>query len=274
MLFFAIFAMCFLFLWKEQKYYDEVLKEKQWIENGLLEAIENTAKEFTEVIYDSQERKKEIVESFFWESFYAELGVFDEKEQQDRLKMHLPLLVLVEKDGMLFYYMQENSRNGETELGYVWTDKISMPFSDDTMEAKKKQILSDALEEKASEIITEHNYIAKQYGIKYTFSVPDFLQNTAENLEFPMLFVVFQGWPLTAAGDIVYENCMDAGVYLQEVEYYRIELPENLNDTISVYHRMDCEEVIGKEGQGDEMKMTEEEAIKKYGAFPCEICIP
>jgi len=272
-LFFIIFVTCFVLLWKEQKNYDKVLEEKQRIEKALIKAIETTAKEFSDVIHDSTEKKKRIVESVFLESLYVELGIFDKKDEQEKLKMYLPLLVLVEEDGILFYHMQEVYKNGIIELQHVWNEKMMLFFPENSVPAKKKQILSQWLEEYASELISEHNYIAEQYGIEYEFSAPDFLQNTAENLEFPMLFVVFQGWPLTSTGDIVYENCIDASVFLQEIEFYVVKLPEDLENTICFYHKKDCRELSREEEIWYVEWVTEEEAVRKYGAFPCEICL-
>lgn len=271
-LFCIIFAICFLFLWKERKYYEGILQEKQWIENGLLEAIESTAKEFSDVIYDSEEKKKKVVETVFLETLYVALGIFDEKAEQEKMQMYLPLIVLIEEDGALFYHMQEVCRNGTMELQHSWTEKMDLSFLKESTEEKKKQLLSELLEEKVAELFAKHNYIAKQYGIEYVFSAPDFIQNTAETLELPMLLVVFQGWPLTSTGDVVYENCIDASAFLQETERYVVEVPKKLTNTICFYHKKNCSKLNEKEGSMNEEWLTEEEAIRKYGAFPCEIC--
>ena len=123
-------------------------------------------------------------------------------------------------------------------------------------------------------MITEHNYIAEQDGLGYTFFVPRFLQNSSDILEFPMLFVAFQGWPLVENGSVVYENCVDAGVYLKETTYYVVDLPRDLAKTIAYYHKADCPRVPEWLKQTPEFVVTKEEAVREYGAFPCDFCLP
>lgn len=274
MLFLVIYIVCFLTLLAEQTQYDRVLKEKQRIESGLCEAIEDTARNFTAVLYDSAEEKKKVIETTFLESMYVALGVFGQKEEQEKIKMCLPMLVLVEEDGAFFYHMQEVESDGITELQHGWSEKIEFDIPEGTIEAKRKAIIAETLETVASELITEHNYIASQYGLEYTFSAPRFLQNTGEELKLPMLVAVFQGWPLDASAGIFYENCVDAGVYIQETERYIVELPDNLFETVSYYHKSSCADIVKEQGNYIQEPLTKQEAIRQYGAFPCENCIP
>ena len=134
-------------------------------------------------------------------------------------------------------------------------------------------MIADIIEPYASDIISNHNYIAMQYGINYSFYVPQFLQNTSEDLNFPMLFVVFQGWPLTASGNIVYENCIDTAVYIQTIEKYRIEVPKDLSQTYAYYHNIDCNYIGIYDGKVLDREVSKEQAIYKYGAYACEYCI-
>ena len=272
-IFIILYAVCFLALSVEKESYDKVVEEKRRVERGLLKALEDTARGLSKVIHDSDEKKRQVIETVFQESFYVSLGIFGDIEEQEKIRMYLPMLVLVEEDGVQFYYITEEQQNGATELEHVWSEKLYFSFPENSTEAKKKANVAAVLEQHASQIITEYNYIARQYGVQYSFFVPDFLQNVEESLEFPMLFAVFQGWPLNAAGDIVYENCIDAGGYLQEVERYVVELPITLEKTVCFFHRMDCPDVLEGEGKFLDQYCTEREAITNFGAFPCEKCM-
>lgn len=274
LLFLMLYMTCFLLLRAEESRYDKVMEEKQKVENALLEAIENTAREFSAVIYDSDEKKKQVIENIFFESLYAALGIFEEKEEQERIKMYFPILILVEEDGAMFFYMQENSKNGYTELQHVWSEKKRISFPENSEDSVKKQRVIEVLEAEASKYITNHNYIAAQYGIAYSFSVPTFLCDSLNQLDFPILFAVFQGWPLTASGDVLYENCIDAAVYLQELERFILEIPADIISVRCIYHRESCVECLKESNFFLQKKLTAYEAVCKYGAYPCEICVP
>ena len=110
----------------------------------------------------------------------------------------------------------------ENKILHTWSEKVPFVFLEESTEEEKKAIIAEVIEEYASELISNHNYIAKQYGLTYSFYVPQFLQNTSEQWNFPMIVAVFQGWPLTASKEIVYENCIDAAVYIQEVKKSKI----------------------------------------------------
>lgn len=272
LLFCILFAVCFLMLSLEQLRYDTVLEEKQRVEQCLLTAVENTAREFSKVLYAPTEKKQQVLEQEFFNYLYAAFGVLEEREEQERLRMHIPMLVLVEEDGIQFFHMKEVMQEGTAELQHQWTSKESFCFDENMQTEEKKVVIVENLEKKAAEIITEHNYIAKQYGWSYTFTVPRFLQNTAKKTEFPMLFVVFQGWPLIASGEVRYENCLDAGVYLQEVRRYIIELPKSPADSWCYYHKEGCQNLNREVQEILKEQLTEREAIRKYGAIPCEKC--
>lgn len=272
--FMTIYVACFSFLLVEQNRYDKVLAEKMKIEQALLNAIELAGKEFTSAITMSDEKKQQVFEQSFWTAFCVSMGILEEIETQEQIKMFFPLLVLVEEDGAFFYHVQEVMKNDEIELVHMWSERISFSFSEDCSDALRKCVMAETLEKVASEYITNHNYIASQYGISYTFTVPSFLQNTSGTLSFPMFFAVFQGWPLTAAGNVLYENCVDAGGYLQEKEHYVVELPESLEKTESIYHHLSCSKVVPEGKQFQREYMTEQEVIYKYGAYPCKLCQP
>ncbi len=267
-----VYFFCFLTLCTEQRNYDAVLEEKYRIEKGMKQAMEYAADELILANYAPQEEKLAVFQNAFFEAFYIYMGVLEDEEKQQMLQMYFPMLVLVQEDGAFFYYASEVSEDGAPELLYGWSELRGFEFPEECPEEKKKSMMAEVLEQYASEIITNHNYIAEQYGLKYNFYVPDFLQDTSQTLELPMLFAVFQGWPLTAAGNIVYENCVDTGIYIQEVKLYAVELPADLTDTFCYIHEEFCEKVQTGGGNFLKERVSKEQAVRKYGAIPCECC--
>lgn len=264
MLFLIIYMICFLFLKLEEAQYDNVIKEKQRVEHALQEALEYTAEEYKNVIYGTLEEKKRVIETVFPKIFTVLLG----NTEEDDWRLFLPVLVLVEEDGAVFYYVQESKEKGYSELNYVWSDKSHFTFTEEsTNHAKRKEVM-ECLERETSKYITEHNYIAAQYGMEYTFFVPNFIQEEGPELKFPVIYAVFQGWPLNAAGNIIYENCLDAGAYLRERKRYVLEPPREIQNPVYRYHLETCTEYYSED------RVTKEEAIIQYGAVPCEVCLP
>ncbi len=266
--------ICFLFLFLEQRQYDNAQAEKETMEQALVRAIEHTGEEYKKVITAEEEQKKSALEKAFFESLYVFSGVFGNEEQQGKLRMYLPLLILAEADGIFLLSMQEiTGADGTTELRHVWSEKVFYEYEESYTEEQKKNEVADVLEQNASEAITNHNYIAGQYGISYSFFVPDFLQNTKTSLEFPMIIAVFQGWPLTASGKLLYDNCLDGGVYLQKVTRYVVTGPEGLHQANCCYHNQYCPVLIEKRELVLKENLTEAEAVLEFGALPCKECV-
>lgn len=216
LVFIFVYFSCFLSLHYEQKNYDDVMEEKQRIEHALLEAAEYTAYRYRGVIKDSEEQKKKRIEEAFSEAFYFITGETPSMEPEGFWRIYIPMIILVEEDGAYFYYLKENTGIGNQRLVHEWTDKYLFDISETHTNDEKRAIMANVLEDRASQIITNHNFIAKQYGISFSYSLPAFFQDITQSPEFPMIFVVFQGWPLNPSETIFYENCVDAGVFLRE----------------------------------------------------------
>ena len=271
LLFLLVYVICWSAVFMEQQQFDSILREKQRVERALTEALENASLEFSEVIYASETEKKKKLEEEFLDNFYFSMGVIDGEENREYIRMYFPVFMLVEEDGAYFCYMEEHKKDGIEELVSTWSEKNFFEYPEGSTETEKKIIMTEMIEKKVSEIISKHNYIAEQYGFTYDFSVPRFLENLERKMEFPMLFVVFQGWPLNSVGNIVYENCLDAGLYLQRTNYFSVSRPKDILSPYCVYHKMDS---MCKEKQNPIAEyVTEEDAVCRYGAFPCEICI-
>ena len=234
---FCIFVLiavgCFLSLYCMQKKYDSLMQEKQKLEDALLAVLEDTGSRSKIAVGQEEKRKKETIETAFSEAFRVFMGGFDTSETLEFWRMYVPMLVWVEEDGAYFYYLQSYIENEEMELNHTWTEKEYFSFPDGCSDKKKKSIMADILEKKASDIITNHNAIAVQYGISYRYSLPTFFQDTSRLTEFPMLFVVFQGWPLNDAGKYYYYNaCVDAGIFLRQKDKTVVQYPKVLTEDL------------------------------------------
>jgi hypothetical protein len=214
--FLVLYVSCFLTLYCEQKSYDRIIEEKQQIEEVLLEAIEYTAFKCKAVIKDTTDKKTQVIAESFSEALYISMGLFDTTESEEFWRFYVPMLVLVEEEGAYFYSVRANLEESDICIYHEWSDKIVFEVPEECNETRRAAIIADTLEKKASQIISDHNLIASQYGITYQYFLPKFFQNCLLSSEFPVLLVVFQGWPLNTEGTIFYENCLDAGVFLRE----------------------------------------------------------
>lgn len=222
MVFLFIACSCFVSLYVVQKKYDAITKEKQWMESILLQALEDTGNKSKNALKEDEEKKKQMIEAAFSDAFSSFWGRDIVLEEKDFWRIYIPMLILVEEDGAFFYHLQTDAK----QLGHIWTDKIYFNIPEECDDAKKKALMVETLEQKASEIISEHNIIASQYGMNYRFYLPLFFQNMHRIPEFPMLFVVFQGWPLDASGTSFYNACIDAGIFLRPYKKSEPEPPK------------------------------------------------
>ena len=264
-LFLTVYVICFMALLMEQKQYDAVLKEKQKVEQALMEAAYATAESYEKVIKEKEEIRKNTVSEVFLESFYVAMNKFDTEEEKNYLGMFIPLVVLAEEDGAFFLYVQEIEKNGGIEFKHGWTEKVLYQNSEGYN-------MTEIIEKKASELVSGHNYIASQFGLSYQFHAPGFLQRTMEEVGVPMLFFVFQGWPLDASREVYYENCIDVGINIREKEKYIVLGPETLSAPFCIYHRPFCQQ-ISENSKVLSGNSGLEEAVTLYGAYPCEQCI-
>ena len=270
LLFTILYCFCFLSLSVERVRYDKVWEEKEKIEDSLKKATEQAAYALIKVMNEPLEMKIRAVERSFFESLYIYMGMLGTSEDVDILRLYVPMMILIEEEGAVFYQVEEKVERGMRTLNYSWSGLHKYDF--DIFAVETKHMVADYLEDIATKIITEHNQIAEQYGLQYRFHTPEFLQDISKEFHFPMLLVVFQGWPLDTAGDIVYENCIDAGVYIQEVKKYVVQIPTTLDAAVSYYHSEFCEIVLKEEGRFLEEKMSKQEAVEQYGAISCKCC--
>ena len=265
-----LYLICFVHLFLEQNHYEQTVQEKQRVEWCLQKSLDDAAEQYTGVLFESEEDRKRVLLEAFFDSFYVYFGVHDSLTEQRTLQLYIPMIVLAEEDGVTFYHAEEKEIDGIRVIEHGWSEKRAYSLNEGVL---TKTVVGDCIEQYASSIISNHNYIAQQYGLDYNFFVPQFLQNTATKIEFPMVFVVFQGWPLTASGSVTYDNCLDAGASIRATEKYMVEVPVNLTKTYSCFHKTDCA-YMGMKGRILQGQLfSRQEAVSCYGAVPCEFCV-
>ena len=198
----------------EHQKYRKAEEVKKTMEESLLYAVKTAAWELTGVTEESEEVKLHTFQESFFRAWFVRLGHAAVTEEQEKLRLHLPLMAMLTEDGGYFFYSEIVQIGGSITLKQRWHEKKRYSLTGE--EGVDRSFLKEFLEENVSEIITNHNQIAKQYGIKYEFSAPYFLISN-EEIAFPMVFVVFQGWPILV-GETYYENCMDASAFIKRIE--------------------------------------------------------
>ena len=212
LIFCMIVVSLFLNVLTEQKKYEGVRMQKERMEESLRYAISICAQELAGVMQETADVKRMVFRESFFRAWHIRLGIMGNEEEQERLNLHMPILGYLSEDGAYFLLIKEERTGGKTRLIREWTEKIPYALTGD--EKENRQILTAFWEETVSEYLTEHNRIAKQYGLEYEFYVPLFLNDPEQRLGFPIVFAVFQGWPLEGSGKYLYENCMDANAYI------------------------------------------------------------
>jgi len=200
---------CFLELVAERQTYLSVKKEKERTEESLVYAVNETVFALRKVMKEEEEVQRKIVEESFFRAFFIRMGIADREEEQKEMILHIPLIAFFTESGGYFWF----TKNTDLHMKQEWSELVPYPVADERLLTIED--LKAYLEENISELLSEHNYIAEQYGVKYKFSVPMFLMDDRE-LPLPMVLVFFQGWPLKKNGETYYENCMDAGGYVRK----------------------------------------------------------
>ena len=102
--------------------------------------------------------------------------------------------------------------------------------------------------------------------------MPNFLQTFTPAMEHPSILAVFQGWPLSADGTLLYQNCANASAYIKKEQKYLLELPSHTgNSVFSVFHKESCS-YVGTYGLLQSFEVTKREAVSVYGAYACPHC--
>lgn len=243
---------------------------------------------------------RDIAYATLLNSLYTSLDLLMDTEGKQRLELFLPVVAVVDEDGIYLYYLKENTES-DKKLERVWTERIpyevnyhgtqyeftlsgkAISFDEESnkiiesgltqeLEALRLDTISSVIEQNISEYINQHNHIARQYGIQYEFHVSltddSFNQRSITN---PSLLVMFQGYPLLGK-DHVYDFFSFAGASIRKNDYYIV----TQKDWYYQYHRKDCKtlnKIQEKVTDIEEIICNSKKECAKYGAFPCPDCM-
>lgn len=143
--------------------------------------------------------------------------------------------------------------------------------SADNFQAVKRATIAECIERGASRVINEHNFIASQYGVNVYYSVPSFFESYTPALEYPSFLAVFQGYPLSERAGLYYNNCTSSAAYITKAVTYTLELSNSITQPFTLFHKTGCS-YIGASGMVQDIKVSEEVAVKQYGAYACPHC--
>ena len=153
---------------------------------------------------------------------------------------------------------------------YELFEEGNLFVSEEAYQEKKRSAIITSLESTMTQILNTNNQIMEQYGIHTYFHVPTFF-DTYEPTVSPSVIAVFQGWPISINGKMVYSNCAVSASFLKEKQKYIVEIPNSLEQPFAVFHQPSCKK-IGMYGKVLNQTYYLEDAIKQYGAYACPIC--
>ena len=144
----------------------------------------------------------------------------------------------------------------------------SFLLNKEAFELTKKGAIMQQLENVLSYYTSNHNMIARQNGITYTFSFPSGTGSEwAEYLDDVNLLVVFQGYPYGADRDYTYNKISSAGANIVKKTVYYVEK----KSWYYLAHKAGCPKLATSETVLDETFDSIEDCAK-IGAY-CDECI-
>ncbi len=121
--------------------------------------------------------------------------------------------------------------------------------------------------------VNEHNAIARQFGISYTFDLPESsMDSFARTIDSISLLAIFQGYPYGSGTDDVYSRFSVSGARLYRGDRYVVTNgAKDGENTPLIYHRSSCANLSGKTVIS---AYSSKEACASDGAYPCPYCKP
>ena len=125
-------------------------------------------------------------------------------------------------------------------------------------------VRAEQLEEALNYYCNEHNYVAQQQGILYTFSIPSFDAETyLRATEGTSFLAFFQGYPVPGTSGETFNRYSVSNAQVEMVQAYYID------DTLTYHSREDCPlatEIIDSAGS--------QYGAAAKGAYACDRCYP
>lgn len=243
----VVFALilfaCILVARLEQVQYDKLVQGKGKMERALQTALDVAAEQIVMDQSESVATCLSLVQTTFFESLYATLGIIDQSEKQDEINQYITSIILMKPEGYYRCSLSEYAdENGCIVQQREWT----------TLQEYSEYILEDTFMNTNQLNLT---------------SVDKSLINT------PLLKVTFQGIPVLESSKEIYSGSLDACIKIQKKERYIIDLPVYNETLYAIYHKVGCS-YIGADGYRTLSNMVlEEDAIQVYGCNKCSHCI-
>lgn len=138
----------------------------------------------------------------------------------------------------------------------------------DTWNAYRQSAMIYEITKKMNYYVNEHNSIARQFGISYTFDLPESAMDSfARTIQDVSLMAIFQGYPYGTGTSDVYSRYSVSGSRIYKANRYQV-VEEN---GILTYHRPTCNHLTGKASVAS---YTSKEDCASLGAYPCGDCRP
>lgn len=143
------------------------------------------------------------------------------------------------------------------------------PFNDDYFAKFRDSVMIYQITKKMNYYVNQHNQIAKNYGITYTFELPESAMDSfSRTISSTSLLAIFQGYPYGKGTDDVYSRFSVSGARLYRADRYQVTQEGGL----LYYHRASCSKVVDPSAVVD-AKGTRSECAA-LGAYPCPDCRP
>lgn len=240
--------------------------------------------------------------SAFYHSMYASFDLFIDPDGKQSLELYLPVIAIVDEDGLYLNYLKEEVKNNSTCLVRTWTKRIPYEYCDTNLrfefslskeafcydeqdllvqvlpttgdlELRRVETIQSTIEENLINYMNNHNYIAKQYGFIYEFNLPVFDNSfQARAINEPTMMMLFQGYPLEGC-DEVYNGAAFGGASLVKKDWYALTKESGFY----LYHNQNCEKRKNYQEEHKELEQIickDKEECASHGAFPCPFCFP
>lgn len=186
-------------------------------------------------------------------TLYDKVGLLDVTRQQTVFQINYKEL----QTGAEFLFFRQN-RPGH----FMLNDEMYLLI-------RKNAIISQ-IETSLSYYISNHNLIAKNYGITYQFGLPVIDNATwSRSIDSPTFIVTFQGYPYEGAKQ-VYNRYTVSGAYIKKDAGYWIEKKE----WYCIYHSPECPQLVRPGVQLLEEQYYTVKDCAAAGAYACRICHP
>lgn len=141
-------------------------------------------------------------------------------------------------------------------------------LAEDTWSAYRQSAMIYEITKKMNYYVNEHNSIARQFGISYTFDLPESsMDSFARTISDVSLMAIFQGYPFGTGTSDVYSRYSVSGARLYKATRYPV-IEESGRLT---YHRSTCKKL---DGVALVATYTSKEECAGLGAYPCPDCRP